>query len=39
MYLVNGLVRAHGGVLVIEDAPRGGARISIAWPAEDRRAL
>lgn len=37
MYLVNGLVRAHGGALVIEDAPGGGARISIAWPAEDRR--
>lgn len=37
MYLVNGLVRAHGGMLVIEDAPGGGARISIAWPAQDRR--
>ena len=35
MYLVNGLVRAHGGVLDIEDAPGGGARIAIAWPPAD----
>nr|WP_246416633.1 ATP-binding protein [Nocardioides luti] len=38
MYLVNGLIRAHGGTLVIDDAPGGGARIVIAWPTEDRRA-
>lgn len=37
MYIVNGLVRAHGGILTISDAPSGGARIEIAWPAEDRR--
>jgi signal transduction histidine kinase len=37
MYLVNGLVRAHGGTLTISDAPAGGARIEIHWPAEDRR--
>jgi len=37
MYLVNGLVKAHGGTLTISDAPSGGARIEIAWPAEDRR--
>ena len=37
MYLVNGLVRAHGGTLTISDSPAGGARIEIHWPAEDRR--
>ncbi|MBD8869251.1 sensor histidine kinase [Nocardioides donggukensis] len=37
MYIVNGLVRAHGGTLEISDAPDGGARIEIAWPTEDRR--
>ena len=37
MYLVNGLVRAHGGTLRISDSPSGGARIGIHWPAEDRR--
>jgi signal transduction histidine kinase len=35
MYLVNGLIRAHGGSLLIDDAPGGGARIVIAWPAHD----
>ncbi|WP_238473670.1 ATP-binding protein [Nocardioides cavernaquae] len=33
MYLVNGLVRAHGGQVEIEDAPGGGARIVILWPS------
>ncbi|HEY9562667.1 MAG TPA: ATP-binding protein [Nocardioides sp.] len=37
MYLVNGLVRAHGGALRITDAPGGGARITIDWPSEDLR--
>ena len=37
MYLVNGLVRAHGGTLRISDSPSGGARIGIHWPSEDRR--
>jgi signal transduction histidine kinase len=37
MYLVNGLVRAHGGTLTISDSPSGGARIEIHWPGEDRR--
>ena len=37
MYLVNGLVRAHGGTLTISDSPSGGARIAIHWPSEDRR--
>jgi signal transduction histidine kinase len=34
MYIVNGLVRAHGGELSILDAPGGGARIVVDWPAE-----
>jgi len=37
MYIVNGLVRVHGGELRISDAPGGGARIVVDWPAEDPR--
>jgi signal transduction histidine kinase len=37
MYIVNGLVRVHGGELTILDAPGGGARILIDWPEQDRR--
>jgi signal transduction histidine kinase len=37
MYIVNGLVRAHGGELTILDAPGGGARIVVDWPAADPR--
>lgn len=37
MYIVNGLVRIHGGELRILDAPGGGARIVVDWPAQDRR--
>jgi signal transduction histidine kinase len=33
LYLVNGLVRAHGGTVTIDDAPGGGARIVTTWPA------
>jgi len=32
LYLVNGLVRAHGGTVTIDDAPGGGARIVTTWP-------
>jgi signal transduction histidine kinase len=32
LYLVNGLVRAHGGTTTIDDAPEGGARIITTWP-------
>src|SRR5690349_17685485 len=32
LYLVNGLVRAHGGTVTIDDAPSGGARIVMTWP-------
>jgi len=35
LYLVNGLVRAHGGSTTIDDAPEGGARITTTWPAFD----
>jgi signal transduction histidine kinase len=37
MYIVNGLVRVHGGELTILDAPGGGARIVVDWPADDLR--
>ncbi len=33
MYIIHGLVRAHGGLVEIDDAPGGGARIAIMWPA------
>jgi signal transduction histidine kinase len=33
LYLVNGLVRAHGGTVTIDDAAGGGARITTTWPA------
>ena len=36
LYLVNGLVRSHGGTVTIADAPGGGARLVLTWPAEDR---
>ena len=35
MYIVNGLVRAHHGRVLIDDAPGGGARIVIRWPTEE----
>ena len=37
MYIVNGLVRAHGGQVNIGDSPTGGARVEICWPSGDRR--
>ncbi len=37
MYIVNGLVRAHGGSVEIGDAPTGGARVALTWPVDDRR--
>ena len=33
LYLVNGLVKAHGGTVTIDDAPGGGARIVVRLPA------
>ncbi|TIC80400.1 HAMP domain-containing histidine kinase [Nocardioides sp. GY 10113] len=32
LYIVNGLVRAHGGDVVIDDAPGGGAEVRLTWP-------
>jgi signal transduction histidine kinase len=37
MYIIHGLVTAHGGSVEIDDSPAGGARVSILWPHEDRR--
>jgi signal transduction histidine kinase len=35
MYIVHGLTRAHGGSVEITDAPGGGARLVVRWPAEE----
>ena len=37
LYIVGGLTRAHGGEVVIDDAPGGGARVIVRWPVEDQR--
>lgn len=37
MYIIGGLARAHGGLVIIDDAPDGGARVMVDWPTEDRR--
>jgi len=37
MYIVHGLVQAHGGAVEIDDAPGGGARITVLWPEPDDR--
>lgn len=37
MYVVHGLVRAHGGAVAIDDAPGGGARVVVDWPREPGR--
>ncbi len=37
LYIVHGLTRAHGGTVLIDDAPGGGARLTLTWPARDRR--
>jgi signal transduction histidine kinase len=33
LYIVGGLTKAHGGTVTIADAPGGGARIVVTWPA------
>lgn len=38
MYIVHGLVTAHGGSVEIGDSPSGGARITICWPQDGQRA-
>lgn len=37
MYVIGGLTRAHGGTVVIEDSPGGGARLVVQWPTDDLR--
>ncbi|MEP9385450.1 ATP-binding protein [Nocardioides cheoyonin] len=37
LYIVGGLTKAHGGTVTIDEAPGGGARIAVSWPAEDWR--
>lgn len=32
LYIVAGLVKAHGGVVTVDDRPGGGARVTTAWP-------
>ncbi len=32
LYIVHGLVRAHGGTITIDDRPGGGTRIATTWP-------
>jgi signal transduction histidine kinase len=39
MYIVNGLVRVHGGTVEIDDSEAGGARLEVRWPSTDRRGL
>ena len=37
MYIIHGLVKAHGGSVEIDDSPAGGARVSILWPEQFSR--
>jgi len=37
MYIVHGLVTAHGGTVEIDEAPSGGARITTTWRERDSR--
>lgn len=39
MYIVHGLVRAHGGQVTIGDAPGGGARVIVQWPVSAESGL
>ena len=36
LYIVHGLVTAHGGTVVVGDRPGGGARITVDWPVAAR---
>jgi signal transduction histidine kinase len=36
LYLVGGLVKAHGGTVTVGDAPGGGACIETTWPHDQR---
>ncbi|MEV5003211.1 ATP-binding protein [Nocardioides sp. LML1-1-1.1] len=35
LYIVSGLVKAHGGVVTVDDRPGGGARVVTAWPVAE----
>ncbi|MGH3445686.1 MAG: sensor histidine kinase, partial [Nocardioidaceae bacterium] len=35
MYIIHGLMAAHGGTVEIGDAPGGGARVTVGWPTYD----
>lgn len=35
LYIVRGLVSAHGGVIRVDDRPGGGARVVTAWPVAE----
>lgn len=37
MYIIHGLVSAHGGAVEIADSPAGGARVTLLWPEQDSR--
>jgi len=37
MYIIHGLVNAHGGSVEIDDSPAGGARVTLLWPEQDAR--
>lgn len=37
MYIVGGLTRAHGGHVLVTDAPEVGARVVVDWPSQDLR--
>jgi signal transduction histidine kinase len=39
MYVVHGLVTAHGGTVTVGDAEGGGARIEVLWPVADQTTL
>lgn len=32
LYIVRGLVKAHGGIVAVDDRPGGGARVVTTWP-------
>lgn len=39
MYIVHGLVTAHGGRVEISESPAGGARITVDWPVQPRTSV
>ena len=39
LYLVNGLVKAHGGAVTIGSSAAGGARVETTWPVEGPRSV